>query len=157
MVFFSDQDGKQGIYNCWPKGARGCHTHTYCRAICDGGQTESQRSRFPKAFRSQVNQETQRLRDKQNMKPTINYNKFTNSIRAYTIVFVNHFALRAFPIYYIAGFSCTLSLVLRSQTAFFRKKAVWLRETKPDPIVTERLSIRGDKYKGRLPFLIEYL
>ena len=19
MVFFSDQDGKQGIYNCWPK------------------------------------------------------------------------------------------------------------------------------------------
>ena len=21
MVFFSDQDGKQGIYNCWPKPA----------------------------------------------------------------------------------------------------------------------------------------
>ena len=20
MVFFSDQDGKQGIYNCWPNG-----------------------------------------------------------------------------------------------------------------------------------------
>ena len=24
MVFFSDQDGKQGIYNCWPNTTPSC-------------------------------------------------------------------------------------------------------------------------------------
>ena len=72
-------------------------THTYCRVIFDRDQTESQRSRYLKTFRSQVKQEIQRSRDKRKHKThnQLVYNKSTKSRRTYTSLF----ALRALYIW----------------------------------------------------------
>ena len=63
---------------------RGCHTYTYCRAICDRGQTQSQRSRSPKTIRSQVQQEITRSRDKTKTLTHNQIKRIFKGIRTYT-------------------------------------------------------------------------
>ena len=73
--------------------ARGCHTYTYCRAICDRGQTQSQLSRSPKTIRSQVQQEITQSRDKTK---TLTHNQIKRILKVYGLIldYTVHFASR---------------------------------------------------------------
>ena len=75
--------------------ARGCHIHTYCRAICDRGQTQSQRSRSPKT--PVIGQTRNYTVKKQNENFNPQSNK-TNLLKVYEfildyMVFINTFRL----------------------------------------------------------------